>query len=70
MSLFKVQEVLAFARMTMHFFSNGGDPDFRQDRNANENTIPVPEPYSPQSQNTGCHRGGGHDPVLLVLISS
>ena len=27
------QEVLAFARMTMHFLNNGGDPDFRQDRN-------------------------------------
>ena len=33
MSLFKGQEVLAFARMTMHLFNNGGDPDFRQDRN-------------------------------------
>ena len=33
MSLFKGQEVLASARMTTHFFINGGDPDFRQDRN-------------------------------------
>ena len=32
MSLSKGPEVLAFARMTMHFCSNGGDPDFRQDR--------------------------------------
>jgi hypothetical protein len=32
-SLLKGQEVLAFARMTMHFFNNVGDPEFLQDRN-------------------------------------
>ena len=32
MSLFKAREVLAFARMTMYFINNGGDPDFCQDR--------------------------------------